>query len=136
MGIIKKTITFVFLLPVVIFSDTRIDIFTISSMPVFNGSFGGTHSRGFNYPNIYALDAAPPLDIINEILSTVPVEDAKFYAEALLKEYEQQLNSYYQGKLLAKEYGLTHLPAVVINQGEYIIYGLLDIDKIVEKYIN
>lgn len=86
----------------------------------------------------YDLSAPDQLEEqISEGLSSDPAE-AKKQARARIenggRELQQKLTTAYQGSLKAMQYDIQKLPAVIFNDGQYVIYGESDVHRAINIF--
>ncbi|WP_020406868.1 DUF1525 domain-containing protein [Hahella ganghwensis] len=92
--------------------------------------------------NEYSLDAPAALERkigagFESVPHSVSKEDKDVIThkiKARLKKYEAngELQQVFHGLILAKKYKLTSYPAAVFNNGESVVYGVLDLDRVIQ----
>lgn len=87
---------------------------------------------------VYDLSAPERFEkALSEGLSSDPAEAERQAKERIVKRghvIQQELMQAYEGSLKAMQYNVEKVPAVVFNAGQYIIYGVSDIDKAIKLY--
>ena len=90
--------------------------------------------------NVKAYDLSAPDQFekqLSEGLSSDPTlaqKQAKERIEQHGNEIQHQLMAAYEGALIAMKYEIKKIPAIVFNGGEYVIYGVTDVNKAINMY--
>ncbi|HAD31344.1 MAG TPA: TIGR03757 family integrating conjugative element protein [Methylophaga sp.] len=90
--------------------------------------------------NVKAYDLSAPDQFekqLSEGLSSDPTlaqKQAKERIEQHGNEIQHQLMAAYEGALIAMKYEIKKIPAIVFNGGEYVIYGVTDVNKAISMY--
>lgn len=108
----------------------KIELFLNSDMAVQNERF----ARDIEFEVIY-LDQVKMLEkSISQRLPKDP-DKAQQVAKRLIhdSEFTSAMGAAYQGQLKAWRYGIKHLPAAVINDGQGLIYGSSDVAELLSR---
>ncbi|HEY9017591.1 TIGR03757 family integrating conjugative element protein [Thiomicrospira sp.] len=108
----------------------KIELFLNSDMSVQNERF----ARDIEFEVIY-LDQVKMLEkSISQQLPKDP-DKAQQVAKRLINdsEFTSAMGVAYQGQLKAWRYGIKHLPAAVINDGQGLIYGSSDVAELLSR---
>ena len=76
------------------------------------------------------------VDQINKAIYGKPSAQAEQQAEEIIKQDKPQFMQAVIGMRLAHTYQLKRLPAIVINNGEYTVYGTTDIGECSKNCVN
>lgn len=108
----------------------KIELFLNSNMPIQNQLF----ARDIQLKIIYVDDVERLESHVSQQLPNDP-QKARIIAKELTQntEFTQALSQAYQGQLKAWRYGIKHLPAAVINNGQGLIYGSSDIAELLSQ---
>lgn len=108
----------------------KIELFINSNMPVHNQRF----ARDIEFEIIYVDEVDRLESSISQQLPKDP-QQAKSIAQKLVNDssFTSDIGKAYQGQLKAWRYGIKHLPAAVINDGQGLIYGSSDVAEILSR---
>lgn len=108
----------------------KIELFINSSMKVSNIQF----ARDIEFDVIY-VDQVEVLE--NAINKQLPANQSQAHevASKLISdpEFEKQIVAAHKNKLIAWKYGVKHLPAAVINNGQGMIYGSTNVAELLTE---